>query len=92
WGANQSGDIFLAFSTAVDIPVQRENVDREVPLVLPATFVEDVTINPLLEAAADCTEEAILNAVCMAETMRGFKATVEALDLVKVKDLMAKYL
>ncbi|KAL8287778.1 hypothetical protein RB600_003614 [Gaeumannomyces tritici] len=93
WGANQSGDIFLAFSTAGDgVPVQRKDADREVPRALPAEFVEDATINSLLEAAADCTEEAILNAVCMAETMEGFKITAEALDLAKMKELMAKYL
>ncbi|KAL8378049.1 hypothetical protein RB595_008644 [Gaeumannomyces hyphopodioides] len=92
WGANQSGDIFLAFSTAGDVPVQRKDANRDVPRVLPAAFVEDATINSLLEAAADCTEEAILNAVCMAETMEGFKVTAEALDLAKMKELMVKYL
>jgi D-aminopeptidase len=54
--------------------------------------VHDQTIGALFEAAADCVEEAILNAVCMAETMEGNGNKVEALDLGVVKGMMEKYL
>jgi D-aminopeptidase len=54
--------------------------------------VLDETLNGLLEAAGDCVEEAILNAVCMAETMSGNGSTVEAIDLGRVGELMEKYL
>jgi D-aminopeptidase len=46
----------------------------------------------LFEAAADATEEAIYNALCMAETMVGVDGRViEALPLDKVKALVEKY-
>jgi len=91
WGANPSGDIFLAFSTANSVPVQSE-ADRWVPSELGINMVDDQTISALFEAGADAVEESILNAVCMAESMVGWNARVDALDLDKVKELMAKYL
>lgn len=97
YGHNPSGDIFLAFSTANEIPVQtvtgdRRSVDafKATPLVVEVT--DDQSINALFEAAADATEEAIYNALCMAETMVGFKGhTVEALPLDRLKEIMDKY-
>lgn len=91
WGANPSGDIFLAFSTAAEAEVQNDS-DRWTPRVRDVDMVEDATINALFEAGADAVEEAILNAVCMAETTVGFSAKVDALDLDRVKELMEKYL
>jgi D-aminopeptidase len=98
YGANPSGDIFLAFSTANPVPVQTftstvQQVDpfRAAPLAV--DVVDDTTINALIEAAADATEEAIYNAMCMAETMTGHLGhTVEAIDLDKLKEIMAKYM
>ncbi|KAJ7153908.1 hypothetical protein C8R43DRAFT_1106587 [Mycena crocata] len=44
-------------------------------------------------STADAVEEAILNALCMAETMVGMGGLkVDALPLEKVKELMQKYL
>jgi len=97
YGHNPSGDIFLAFSTGNDIPVQTltattRSVDPFRATELAVGVTDDQTINALLEAAADATEEAIYNALCMAETMVGFKGhTVEALDLDRLKEIMAKY-
>lgn len=98
YGTNQSGDIFLAFSTAAKVDM---NIVR-VPGALPAdpfraresdiTVVDDFTMNALFEAAADCVEEAIYNAVCGAETMSGNGNTIEALDLEVVKEVMERYL
>jgi D-aminopeptidase len=46
----------------------------------------------LFEAAADATEEAILNALCMATTMTGaYGRTSHAMPLDRVRGLMAKY-
>ncbi|KAF2707912.1 peptidase family T4 protein [Pleomassaria siparia CBS 279.74] len=93
WGANQSGDVFLAFSTANEnLDDQASEPDVWKPKAVQIDMVEDRTINALFEASSDAVEEAILNAICMAETTVGFNATVEALDLGKVKDLMEKYL
>lgn len=91
-GHNQSGDIFLAFSTANEIPVQSE-VDPWKATPLAVEVLDDMTINALFEATADATEEAIYNALCMAETTTGVDGTVvEALPLDKVKEFVEKYL
>ncbi|KAJ7246739.1 peptidase family T4 protein [Mycena rebaudengoi] len=95
---NPSGDIFLAFSTANEIPVQTvttsgRSVDPWTPKPLSVQVLDDQTINALFEATADVVEEAILNALCMAESMEGVGGIkVDALPLEKVKELMKKYL
>lgn len=96
-GHNPSGDIFLAFSTASAIPVQtvtanKRSVDPWKPTPMDLQVLDDQTINGLFEAAADATEEAIYNALCMAETMVGVDGRViEALPLERVKSLVEKY-
>jgi D-aminopeptidase len=97
WGANPSGDIFLAFSTANELDVQTvtasgASVDPWTPKAVQIEMVDDQTINALFEASADAVEEAILNAVCMAERTEGFNATIDALDLGRVRELMGRYL
>src|SRR5262249_82086 len=62
-GANGSGDIFLAFSTANH--VRQKEPFSDVRMIAP-----DAMTN-LFRAAAEATEEAILNALTMAETMAG---------------------
>ncbi|CAK7231349.1 hypothetical protein SEUCBS140593_007895 [Sporothrix eucalyptigena] len=102
YGQNPSGDIFLAFSTANHVPVQKFNeagkdvppvIDPFKPLVHGVDVVNDESINGLFEAAADATEEAIYNALCMAETLTGFHGhKIEALDLDKLKAVLDKHL
>jgi D-aminopeptidase len=97
-GHNPSGDIFLAFSTGNEIPVQsvgagRTDVDPWKPKAMAVEVIDDNTINSLFEAAADSVEESIYNALCMAEDMTGFQGRiVHALPLERVKELMQKYL
>lgn len=98
YGHNPSGDVFLAFSTANEIPVQTVTADKRVvdpfkAAAMTVEVVDDNSINSLFEAAADSTEEAIYNALCMAETMVGNRgATIEALDLENLKVIMEKYM
>ncbi|KAL8868077.1 MAG: hypothetical protein Q9198_008301, partial [Flavoplaca austrocitrina] len=95
WGSNGSGDIFMAFSTAHEIPRDPEtSVSDDKPTVSQRIPVlEDTSINALFEAAADAVEEAIYNALCMAETMTGLGGKkVEALYLERVRKVMEKYL
>lgn len=101
YGHNPSGDLFLAFSTANEVPVQKmttagkraDPVDPWRPAAMSVEVINDKSINPLFEAAADATEEAIYNALCMAETMVGHKGkTIQALDLEQLKSIMAKYI
>ncbi|CAF3994379.1 unnamed protein product [Adineta steineri] len=92
WGSNSSGDIFIAFSTAHEMPRDPKfswnpTVSQTIPII------EDPSINALFEATADAVEEAIYNALCMAEDMVGpMGFEVKAMDLEKVKQLMEKYL
>lgn len=79
FGFNSSGDIFLAFSTTSRIDA-RQTVPHHV-LMLPTS-----QIDPLFEATVEATEEAIVNALCAAETMVGFQGhTAHALphDLLR---------
>ncbi|KAM0481979.1 hypothetical protein ACHAPX_003313 [Trichoderma viride] len=98
YGHNPSGDIFIAFSTANKIPVQtvgsdHRDVDPFKARTLVTESVDDQTINALFEAAADSTEEAIYNVLCMAESLTGFKGhRVEALPLDKVKNILERHL
>lgn len=58
WGSNYSGDIFLAFSTAHEIP--RNNTQSFTPAVpAPIEVLDTEAINALFEATAEATEEAI---------------------------------
>ena len=79
-GHNGSGDIFLAFATGNELPAgQATPYDLR---MVPQEMLDD-----LFMAVADATEEAILNALCAAETMTGFRGrTAHALPL----DLMAE--
>jgi D-aminopeptidase len=70
-GANSSGDIFLAFSTAAHIP-KDASVSRFTPTVTQSIDVIDTEgINGLFEAVADSVEEAIYNVLTNAESMEG---------------------
>jgi D-aminopeptidase len=97
-GHNPSGDIFLAFSTGNEIPVQsvgagRQDVNPWKPAAMSVNMIDDNTINAIFEAAADSVEESIYNTLCMAEEMTGYQGRLcQALPLEKVKDLMQKYL
>jgi D-aminopeptidase len=83
-GANGSGDIFLAFSTANTV-----RADDELSEVR-TLGAEAMTI--LFEAAAEATEEAILNALVAAETMTGFQGrTVHALPHDRLLEVMRRY-
>ncbi|GFP51957.1 beta-peptidyl aminopeptidase BapA [Trichoderma asperellum] len=95
YGNNTSGDIFLAFSNANRVPFLELSGTKKsyTPQPYDVQMSDNNTIDGLFEAAADATEEAIYNALCMAETTVGFKRrTVEALDLAKVKEIVEKRL
>ena len=80
-GHDGSGDIFLAFATGNDWPARAEQPHelRALPHYL---------MNPLFDAAAEAVEEAILNALCAAETMSGKDgALVHELPLARLREL-----
>ena len=75
---NGSGDFALAFSTAASVrrgplaPGQRTR---------PTESVAGEAISPLFEAAVEATEEAVVNSLFRAETVRGYRGTVTALPI-----------
>ena len=99
YGNNTSGDIFLAFSNANKIELPNFASDQPAavhpykPQPRVTHMIDDESINGVYEGAADATEEAVYNALCMAETMTGFLGhTVEALDLDRVREIVGKRL
>ena len=60
-----SGEIVLAFSTANKVPRETRKMVYRMKILL------DQRLDPLYEAVIEATEEAILNALCMARDMDG---------------------
>jgi len=84
-GENGSGDIFIAFSTANANAFNRQKV------VSVKQFPND-QINPLFEGTVQAVEEAIINAMVAADTMKGVNDnTAYALPHDKVIELLKKY-
>ncbi len=82
--SGQSGDYALAFSTAPPAG-ELAATGRNSTGLLP-----DSALDPLFVAAADVTEEAILNSVFAAETTTGFRGhTRQAVPLDRVRQLCA---
>src|SRR5215217_1677705 len=64
-----SGDIFLAFATG-NGGIPRSGLSQ-LPTTIPLTMIPNERMTPLFYAAAEATEEAILNALLMAGTVTG---------------------
>jgi L-aminopeptidase/D-esterase-like protein len=80
-----SGDLFLAFSTQ---ETGASAPDGTVPL----RMFPDERIDPLYEATVQSTEEAIINAMLAARTMRGADGlVVPALPHDRLKAVLQKY-
>lgn len=85
FGANSSGDIFLAFSTANSGAAARSGIQQ-------LDMLPNDKMTPLFDATVQATEEAILNAMVAAETMTGINGkTIHALPHDKVRELLIKY-
>ncbi|MCW3474217.1 DmpA family aminopeptidase [Limobrevibacterium gyesilva] len=83
-GANSSGDIFLAFSTA-----NRPSANDRISSV---RMLAPDGMTGLFQAAAEATEEAILNAMTAAETTVGLHGrTAHALPLDRLQEVMRRY-
>jgi D-aminopeptidase len=81
-----SGEIVLAFSTANQVPRETRKMVYRMKVLL------DQRLDPLYEAVIEATEEAILNALCMARDMDGANGNVSrALPLADVKELVAHW-
>jgi L-aminopeptidase/D-esterase-like protein len=84
-GANGSGDIFVAFSTANRGAAQRSGISK-------TEMLANDQMTPLFEGTVHATEEAIINALVAAETMSGINNnTVYALPHDRLQQVLAKY-
>jgi L-aminopeptidase/D-esterase-like protein len=84
-GENSSGDIFIAFSTANPEASKSEGVAQ-------LTMLPNERIDPLSRATVEATEEAIVNAMVAAETMKGAGGnTVHAIPHERLREVLKKY-
>jgi len=80
YAAHGSGEIVVGFSTANVIPRRTQKMVYKMKILL------DQRLDPLYEAVMEATEEAILNAMCMATSMKGVNDNfVPALPLDEVR-------
>jgi D-aminopeptidase len=84
-GENTSGDIFIAFSTANAEVSKTEGVAQ-------VSMLPNERMSPLFRATVEATEEAIVNALVAAETMKGIDGNVvHALPHERLKEVLRKY-
>ena len=85
--SNGSGDYIIAFSTDSSLRIPYDAPDKLLQHVL-----SNDAMSPLFMATIEATEEAIINSLLAAETMKGKNGKmVEALPFDKVKEIFRKY-
>ena len=85
-GENSSGDIFIAFSTANSVEASKDTGIASIQML------PNDRINMLFWATVQATEEAIINAMVAAETMKGHKGnTIHALPHDRLQNALRKY-
>ena len=91
YASHGSGDLFVAIATGNRDLSRRAGENDPRPTVA-LRMVVDEHINPLLEAVAEATEEAITNALVAAETMTGRDGiTAHALPHDRLRSVMQTY-
>ncbi len=86
YAAHGSGEIILSFSTANKVPRESAKMVYRVKSLL------EHRMNPIYEASIETTEEAILNALCVAEDMAGVQGHFSpAIPLDKLQDVISQY-
>ncbi|MCA9971375.1 MAG: P1 family peptidase [Anaerolineales bacterium] len=84
-GHNGSGDLFLAFATGNHLPAKTG-------LLRDLKMIPHGRLDPFFEAVAEAVEEAILNALTMADTMVGRNGRIaHALPLDDLQQIVADY-
>ena len=91
YASHGSGDLFVAFAAGNRDLSRRAGEDDPRPTVGLRMVVDD-HINPLMEAVAEATEEAIANALVAAETMTGRDGiTAHALPHDRLRAIMERH-
>jgi L-aminopeptidase/D-esterase-like protein len=85
YSGDGSGDIFIAFSTANPGAAQNKGL-RQI------SMVPNDSLNPIFLATVQATEEAVINAMVAADTMKGVNdRTVIGLPHDRVREILKKY-
>ena len=88
-GEHSSGDLFLAFATG-NRGLPSADYGAETPLTIPVQMLSNNYITALFDAVVEATEEAIVNALCAAETLTGLDgATAYELPHERLQELAA---
>lgn len=82
---NGSGDYILAFSTHESVRRKQHGEQQSAP----SNGLANSEMSPLFQAAVEATEEAILNALFKATTVKGHRGTIEAIDIESVRAILA---
>jgi len=83
--SDSSGDIFIAFSTANPGVASTKPVAR-------VDMLSNAHISAIFQSTVEATEEAIVNSLVAAETMKGVRGTVcEAIPHERVVEILRKY-
>jgi D-aminopeptidase len=88
-GGNNSGDIFLAFSTANEMPLPQLSSSHR-----SFNYINDEAFDPVYLAAVESVEESVINALVAAEdmmTLRPPGLICRAIDHQHLIDVMRKY-
>jgi len=71
FAAHGSGEIIVGFSTANKVPRLGTQSSRDFTMTTSIEVLLDEACDGLYEAIVECTEEAIINSLCMADQMTG---------------------
>jgi D-aminopeptidase len=86
--SNGSGDFVIAFSTNDSVRVDHQPAG---PVVVVPNLQND-NMSPIFMAAIEATEEAIVNSLLMAETMKGWQGhEIGALPRGRLVEILRKY-
>jgi D-aminopeptidase len=86
YAGHYSGEIFVAFSTGTRLPRSAETC------VIATTRAAEAALDGLFEATVDATEEAVLNALCAADTVVGLDGrSVPGLPIRLVVDILSAH-
>lgn len=86
YAAHGSGEIIIGFSNANTVPRRTQKMVYRMKILL------DQRMDPLYRAVIEATEEAIVNALCMAQTIDGIEHRVAPeLPLEKTREIMQRH-
>jgi D-aminopeptidase len=83
---NGSGDYVISFSTAAGV-----RRTRDAPRLTTTEIGNTEELSALYEAVIEATEEAIYNSILRATTLTSRRATLEAIPIDQVRQILARY-